>query len=69
MITPSLSGCAGQATKTKSQGVSAESTVCPELYSEPRQTSKMDHFAKILSSWNPLTTFSKTLHSRCLAGL
>ena len=46
-----------------------DSPVCPEVYSEPCQTSKMEYFAKVVKGWNPLTTFSKTLHPRCLPGL
>ena len=30
-----------------------------EAYSEPCQTSKMERFAKIINSFQPLTTFAK----------
>ena len=30
-----------------------------QSYSEPYQTSKMEHFAKIVNGWKPFTTFAK----------
>ena len=31
----------------------------PEVYSEPYQTSKMEHFVKIVNDWKTLTIFAK----------
>ena len=31
-----------------------------ETYSEPRRTSKIEHFEKIVSGWKPLTIFAKS---------
>ena len=43
--------------------------MCPWVYSEPHQTSKMEHFAKTVNDWKALATFPKKLHPRYFTGL
>lgn len=51
MIMPSLCGYADQAaSKTLTQDSTTESPVYPERYSESLQTSKLEHFVKIVNS-------------------
>lgn len=63
MIMPSLCGYVDQAaSKTLTQDSTTDSPVYPERYSESLQTSKLEHFVKIVNSWKFLFTFSKMLH-------
>ena len=50
-MTSSVCGCAGQATKKERQSSATEIPVYQEVYSEPRQTFKMEQFSKIVNGW------------------